>query len=93
MLSTLGEIGSVTGIRAPAITLVGEVAALREQLAWLEKRPLYGRTVAVTRARAQASALADRLRGLGATVVEAPAIRTQPLPVNVPDVGDTTSCA
>ena len=42
------------------------VAALREQLAWLEARPLHGRTVAVTRARAQASALAARLRELGA---------------------------
>ena len=63
VLSTLGEIGSVEGIRAPAITLVGPVAGLREQLAWLETRPLYGRTVAVTRARAQASALAARLRG------------------------------
>src|SRR4051794_13592534 len=86
VLSTLGEVGSVTGIRAPAITLVGDVAALREQIAWLETRPLHGRTVAVTRARAQASALAARLRGLGATVVEAPAIRTQPLPVELPDV-------
>ena len=86
-LSTLGEIGSVQGIRAPAITLVGPVAALREQLAWLEARPLHGRTVAVTRARAQASALAARLRGLGAEVVEAPAIRTQPLEVELPEVG------
>ena len=64
-------------IRAPAVTLVGPVAALREQLAWLEARPLHGRTVAVTRARAQASALAARLRELGAAVVEAPAIRTR----------------
>ncbi len=86
-LSTLGEIGSVEGIRAPAITLVGPVAGLRESLAWLETRPLHGRTVAVTRARAQASALAARLRALGASVVEAPAIRTQPLPVELPDVG------
>jgi uroporphyrinogen III methyltransferase/synthase len=87
VVSTLGEIGSVEGIRAPAITLVGDVAALREQIAWLETRPLHGRSVAVTRARAQASALAARLRALGATVVEAPAIRTQPLPVELPDVG------
>jgi uroporphyrinogen III methyltransferase/synthase len=86
VLSTLGEIGSVHGIRAPAITLVGDVAALREQLAWLETRPLHGRTVAVTRARAQASALAARLRDLGATVIEAPAIRTQPLEVDLPDL-------
>ena len=36
------------------------------QLGWLERRPLHGRTVAVTRARPQASALAARLRELGA---------------------------
>ena len=58
-------IGQTAGDCA-AITLVGPVAALREQIAWLETRPLYGRTVAVTRARAQASALAVRLRDLGA---------------------------
>ncbi len=72
------------GIRAPAITLVGDVAGLRERLAWLESRPLHGRTVAVTRARAQASALAARLRALGAAVVEAPAIRIEPLAEPLP---------
>ena len=65
-------------IRPPAITLVGPVAGLREQLAWLEERPLHGRTVAVTRARAQASALAGRLRELGAAGGEAPAMRHRP---------------
>src|SRR5205814_1066985 len=49
-------------------------------------RPLAGRRIAVTRARAQASALAARLRALGAEVVEAPAIRIEPLPVLVPDL-------
>jgi uroporphyrinogen III methyltransferase/synthase len=59
---------------------------MREQIAWLEARPLHGRTVAVTRARAQASALSARLRELGASVVEAPAIRTRPLDAQLPDV-------
>jgi uroporphyrinogen III methyltransferase/synthase len=68
------------GIRAPAITVIGDSAALRDTLAWVERRPLHGRTVAVTRARAQASGLAARLRDLGAEVVEVPAIRIQPLP-------------
>jgi uroporphyrinogen-III synthase len=36
--------------------------------------PLDGRTVAVTRARAQSSVLVERLTGLGATVVELPVI-------------------
>ncbi len=52
--------------RAPAIAVFGPVAALRERLAWVERRPLQGVTVAVTRARAQASGLAERLRELGA---------------------------
>jgi uroporphyrinogen III methyltransferase/synthase len=65
-------------VKAPAVTIVGSVAGLRERLAWLERAPLYGRTVAVTRSRAQASGLASRLAGLGAEVVEAPAIRIVP---------------
>ena len=68
------------GLRPPAITLIGPAAALRERLAWVERRPLHGRTVAVTRARAQASGLAARLRALGADVVETPAIRIEPRP-------------
>jgi uroporphyrinogen III methyltransferase/synthase len=83
-LATVADRAHDEQIRAPAITLVGEVARLREQLAWLEKRPLHGRTVAVTRARAQASALAARLRTLGAAVVEAPAIRVRPLDAQLP---------
>jgi uroporphyrinogen III methyltransferase / synthase len=75
-------------IRAPAIALVGDVARLHHDLAWLERRPLHGRTVAVTRARAQASALAARLRALGAGVVEAPAIRIRPLDTPLPPPRD-----
>ena len=90
LLATLGDVGTraaEAGIRAPAVTLVGPVAALREQLVWLERRPLHGVSVAVTRARPQASGLAARLRELGATVVEAPAIRIEPLAPDLPDLG------
>jgi uroporphyrinogen III methyltransferase/synthase len=62
------------------------VAALREDLAWLEHAPLFGRRVVITRARAQASELAARLAELGAQVVEAPAIRIEPR-LEDPDVG------
>ena len=84
VVDTLGGIAArveAEEIRAPAITVVGAVAELRDTLAWLERRPLHGEVVAVTRARAQASGLADRLRGLGAEVVETPAIRIEPRPV------------
>ncbi len=88
VVATLADIAvKAAGIRAPAVTLVGPVAALREDLAWLERRPLHGKTVAVTRARAQASPLAARLRELGADVIEAPAIRTVSLAAEVPELG------
>jgi uroporphyrinogen III methyltransferase / synthase len=79
--ATLGTISAAVereSIAAPALIVVGPVAARREDLAWLERRPLHGRRVVVTRARAQASGLAATLRGLGAEVVELPAIRIEP---------------
>jgi uroporphyrinogen III methyltransferase/synthase len=79
--ATLGTIAAAVereGVKAPALIVVGQVAARREQLAWIERRPLHGRRVVVTRARAQASGLAATLRGLGAEVVELPAIRIEP---------------
>ncbi|MBS1892850.1 MAG: uroporphyrinogen-III synthase, partial [Actinobacteria bacterium] len=76
-LGTIAETVEREAIKAPALIVVGAVAARREALAWLERRPLHGRTVVVTRARAQASGLAKTLRGLGANVVELPAIRIE----------------
>ncbi|HYC80139.1 MAG TPA: uroporphyrinogen-III C-methyltransferase [Solirubrobacterales bacterium] len=82
VVATLGTIADAVAreeIGAPALVVVGAVAARREQLAWLERRPLHGRSVVVTRARAQASGLAGTLRELGAAVVELPAIRIERL--------------
>jgi uroporphyrinogen III methyltransferase/synthase len=82
-LAALGE----QDARAPAITVVGPVAALHDELAWFAPGPLAGVSVAVTRARAQASGLARQLRALGARVIEAPTIRTEPLDAELPDIG------
>jgi uroporphyrinogen III methyltransferase/synthase len=85
-LATIAERAAEADIRPPSITLVGAVASLREEGArWFEQRPLYGKTVAVTRAREQASGLAARLRELGAEVVETPVIRVVPLAPPAPD--------
>ena len=85
-LATIAARAVQAGVQAPAITVVGAVAALGEQLDWVVRGPLAGRTVAVTRARAQASGLAQRLRRLGARVIEAPTIRTVSLAAEVPDL-------
>jgi uroporphyrinogen III methyltransferase/synthase len=77
-LGTLAETVEREGVGAPALIVIGQVVKRREVLAWLERRPLQGRRVVVTRARAQASGLAKTLRNLGAEVVELPAIRIEP---------------
>ena len=79
--ATLGTLAAAVereDVGAPALIVVGPVVERRETLAWLERRPLHGRRIVVTRARAQASGLAATLRGLGAEVVELPAIRIEP---------------
>lgn len=58
----------------PAITVVGEVVRLREQLLWFEKLPLFGKRVVITRMREQAALFGDLLAERGAQVVEIPAI-------------------
>jgi uroporphyrinogen III methyltransferase/synthase len=85
-LATIADLARVEEVRAPSITLVGPVAALAEELSWLAPAPLAGLTVAVTRARAAASGLARRLESLGARAVQAPVIRTVPLPGPAPDL-------
>ena len=78
---TLGSIAQVVeeaGIKPPAIIVVGEVAGLRQHLNWFEERPLFGKTVVVTRAREQASAFRILLERKGAQCLEFPTIEVVP---------------
>jgi uroporphyrinogen III methyltransferase/synthase len=69
--TTLGLLATAQ-VASPATIVVGEVAAL--DLGWFETRPLFGWRVIVTRARAQASGLVERLADAGAWPVELPVI-------------------
>jgi uroporphyrinogen III methyltransferase/synthase len=79
-LATIAERVASERVGSPSITVVGPVAELAEQLAWVAQGPLAGLTVAVTRARAQASGLALALEDLGARIVQAPVIGIEPIP-------------
>jgi uroporphyrinogen III methyltransferase / synthase len=77
-LETLPAIAKEAGIGAPSLIVVGEVVSLRDPLGWWDRRPLSGRRIVVTRARAQASEFAAALEALGAEVVQFPVIRIAP---------------
>ncbi len=58
----------------PAIIVVGETVKLREDLKWWEDKALWGAKIVVTRARAQASGLIERIRDKGGEAIEFPSI-------------------
>jgi len=66
--------------RDRAAAMVGRGVAEREVLAWMEKRPLFGRRVVVTRPEAQAESFCRALADLGARPVRFPTIRIDPAP-------------
>ncbi len=77
---TVGDLALLAkekGLGPPAVLVVGQVVSLRDKLDWVRFMPLWGRKILVTRAREQASQLAQRLRGLGAQAVEFPAISVE----------------
>ncbi len=79
------------GLKPPAIFLVGEVVKLRGELRWFDNKPLFGKTIVVTRARAQASKLTKQLEALGAQVIEAPAIEIENVPAEEPAIAAAIS--
>ncbi|MGV3484626.1 MAG: uroporphyrinogen-III C-methyltransferase [Planctomycetaceae bacterium] len=65
-------------LRPPVIVIIGEVTRLADTMAWFETRPLFGKTVLITRSEQQSSELSGPLSELGATIAEQPAIEIGP---------------
>jgi uroporphyrinogen III methyltransferase/synthase len=77
-LETIVDRVTAAELSSPAIIVVGEVVTLRDRLKWFETRPLFGKTIVVTRAREQASDLVTALTDLGAECLEFPTIQVVP---------------
>ena len=77
-LANAAERGRAAGLAAPVVAVIGEVVSLREELAWFDNRPLFGKRVLVTRSRTQASRMCELLEDAGAIAVELPAIAIVP---------------
>ena len=65
-------------LSAPAIVVIGEVVRVREEIAWFDRAPLFGKRVLVTRPAHQAAAFAESLLEHGAHPILAPVIAIGP---------------
>jgi uroporphyrinogen III methyltransferase/synthase len=77
-LAQLADRAEAEALRPPAVMVVGSVVDLRGAIQWFERRPLFGRRVAVTRALQQGGELLHMLAGQGADVVHFPCLAVAP---------------
>ena len=93
VISTVGRVCAdlkEARIQSPAIILVGKVCSLSDRFDWFSRLPLKGRRVLVTRPKAGSARMAEALRELGAEVTSVPAIRTEAIPFDLPQLSDYT---
>lgn len=79
-VATMGDTARQHQLQSPALIVVGEVCALAEDFDWFQRLPLKGTRVLVTRPKEKQGKLSQKLRDVGACVVEYPCIETKPLP-------------
>lgn len=77
-LATAAADAVAAGIKPPAICIIGEVVRLREKIAWVERRPLFGLRIAVTRPHDENARLSELLRDAGAEVLPTPTLEKIP---------------
>ena len=81
-LADIAQKAEDVSLKNPAVIVVGEVNTLRPPLCWYDNKPLFGRRIIVTRARAQASEFAEHLESYGADIIQFPTIEIRPIEVN-----------
>lgn len=77
-LKTILETIREEKIAPPALTVIGEVVNLKQNIDWFETLPLFGKTVLVTRAAEQAETFIQLLQEKGAEPLTLPVIQTFP---------------
>jgi uroporphyrin-III C-methyltransferase len=82
IVGTLSNLGGKVGdldSDAPALVIVGQVVGLRSHLAWFERKRLFGTRILMARTRPGRSRIAERLREMGAEVIESPSVSVERL--------------
>ncbi len=75
-VATIADLAQAAEVRPPVTIIVGDVVRMRTKIAWVERRPLFGQRILVTRPRHQAAEFTRLLESQGAEVVALPMIET-----------------
>ncbi|MBI2252454.1 MAG: uroporphyrinogen-III synthase, partial [Armatimonadetes bacterium] len=78
-LENIYQLAEKHNLKPPLITIIGGVVNLRNKLRWFDNKPLFGKTILITRSREQASIFSQSLEELGAYCLEYPLIKIVPL--------------
>lgn len=78
-LETIVSEAERVGIKTPAISIVGDVVSLRDEIPWYGKKPLSGKRVLVTATEKMAENLSRVLEQEGAEAIAFSLIHTEPL--------------
>jgi uroporphyrinogen III methyltransferase/synthase len=77
--TTLAEVATAAkSIQFPALAVVGDAVALRDNLSWFETKPLFGWNVLVPRTKDQSGPMVRRLERYGARATTVPTISVEP---------------
>lgn len=81
LTGTISDISGIVrkaGLKPPSLIVVGQCISQREQIAWFERRPLFGQRIGITRPLAQAGSEIEHCLDLGAQPVLMPLIEIAP---------------
>ena len=88
-LETIYEIAVNEKITAPSLIVVGDVVTKRQKLRFFDAKPLFGKTVLVTRSREQSSKMTEKIADLGGNPIEYPTIKIDPIPEEIAVLQET----
>lgn len=69
-------------VKPPTLIAVGDVVGLRSKLNFFENKPLFGKSIMVTRSRTQSSSLVEKIADLGGNPIEMPTIKIEKIENN-----------
>ncbi|MCL1989623.1 MAG: uroporphyrinogen-III C-methyltransferase [Defluviitaleaceae bacterium] len=77
-VTTLDDMAGIE-VKPPTLIVVGTVVTLRDTLNFFEQKPLFGKSIVVTRASKQNRTLIEKITDRGGQVIEAPTIEVIPV--------------